>query len=212
MAVLYDGEVQIRKTVTDPYNNNCYVVVCPETNESVIIDAPNEADKIFAEAQGTDVKAVLLTHTHFDHIGSFEALKSALKVPMVVHPADEDQLPQSADQHFQHNGTFSFGTITFKTIHVPGHTPGGTSLLWGKHLFSGDTLFPNGPGYTTSAENLRQLVGSLEERIFVLDDDINVYPGHGDETVLGREKKQYAEFKKRTLPPDFHGEVTWLPK
>ena len=210
MAVLYDGEIQIRKTVTDPYDNNCYVVVCPKTNESVIIDAPNEADKILTEAEGTDVKAVLFTHTHFDHIGSFRELKKTLKVPMVVHPADADQLPEPPDQHFQHEGTFSFGTITFKTIHVPGHTPGGTSLLWGKHLFSGDTLFPNGPGRTTSPENFRQLVDSLGERIFVLSDDTNVYPGHGAETVLGNEKKEYEVFKQRSHPADLHGNVLWL--
>ena len=210
MAVLYDGEVQIRKTVTDPYDNNCYVVVCPKTNESVIIDAPNESHKILAEAEGTDVKAVLFTHTHLDHIGSFKELKAALKVPMVVHPADAGKLPDPPDQLFEHEGTFSFGTITFRTIHVPGHTPGATSLLWGKHLFSGDTLFPNGPGRTDTAENFRQLVKNLEERIFVLSDDTNVYPGHGGETVLGREKEQYEVFKQGSHSPNLRGSVLWL--
>ena len=210
MAVLYDGDIQIRKTVTNPYDNNCYVVVCPKTNESVVIDAPAEAHKILAEAEGTDVKAVLITHSHRDHIGSFMELKSALKVPMVIHPDDAAQLPEPPDQYFEHDGSFSFGTITFKTIHVPGHTPGGVSLLWGKHLFPGDTIFPNGPGATKSPESFRQLVRSLEERIFVLPDDIDVYPGHGAETVLGREKKQYEAFKKRSHPPDLCGGVNWL--
>jgi glyoxylase-like metal-dependent hydrolase (beta-lactamase superfamily II) len=210
MAVLFNNGIQIRKTVTGSYVNNCYIVVCPKTNESVIIDAPAEPDKILAEAEGTDVKAVLFTHTHFDHIGSYTELRNALNVPMIVHPDDAPQLPEPPDRHFQHDGTFSFGTITFNTIHVPGHTPGGTSFLWGKHLFSGDTLFPNGPGNTTSADNFRRLVKSLEERIFALEDDINVYPGHGVETVLGREKKQYDVFKNASHPPSLYGDVQWL--
>jgi glyoxylase-like metal-dependent hydrolase (beta-lactamase superfamily II) len=213
MAVLYKGEdIEIRKIVTGSYSNNAYLAVCPKTNESVIIDAPDEADKILDQAQDTNVQAVLFTHTHFDHIPSFDALKSALKVPMVVHPDDEDQLPGKADRHFSDNGAFSFGSITFRTIHVPGHTPGGTSLLWGDHLFSGDTLFPGGPGYTESGPNFQQLVGALEEKIFVLADNLNVYPGHGDETVLNKEKALFGEFKKRDLPDDFHGEVAWVAK
>ncbi len=210
MPVLYDGEIQIRKIVTGAYENNCYLAICPKTNESVIIDAPAEAEKILKQAEGTEVKAVLFTHTHFDHIGCFKELKTALKVPMVVHPADADQLPEPPDQLFEHEGIFSFGAITFRTIHVPGHTPGGTSLLWGKHLFSGDTLFPGGPGMTTSPENFRQLVKSLGERTFVLPEDTNVYPGHGVETVLGNEKKQYEAFKQHSHPPDLCGNVLWL--
>lgn len=210
MPVIYDGEdIQIRKIVTGSYDNNAYLAVCPKTNESVIIDAPAEPEKIVKQAEGTDVKAILFTHTHFDHIDGTKELKSATNVPLVVHPDDADQLPVKADRFFEHEGTFSFGSIIFKTIHVPGHTPGGTSLLWGKHLFSGDTIFPGGPGYTGSAENFQQLVNGLAERIFVLPDDINVYPGHGVETVLGEEKKLYETFKQRSHAPDLCGHVSW---
>ena len=82
-------------------------------------------------------------------------------------------------------------------------------MMWGKHLFYGDTLFPGGPGYTTSPQNFRQLVSNLEEKIFVLPDDINVYPGHGKETVLGKEKKSYEAFKQRAHPADLSGEGAW---
>lgn len=210
MSVIYKGEeIEIRKIVTGSYENNAYLAVCPKTNESVIIDAPAEPEKVLAQAEGTKVVAILFTHTHFDHIDGTKELKAGTNVPLVVHPDDEGELPVKADKYFEDNGTFSFGSITFKTIHIPGHTPGGTSLLWGKHLFSGDTLFPGGPGRTTSPQNFRQLVGSLEEKIFVLPDDINVYPGHGKETVLGKEKKSYEAFKQRAHPSDLSGEVTW---
>ena len=146
MAILHkDENIEIRKIVTGDFENNAYLVVCPKTNESVIIDAPAEPERVLDQAKDTNVQAVLFTHTHFDHIDGAQALKDALGVPLVVHPDDESELPVKADKHLEDEGSFSFGNITFRTIHNPGHTPGATSLVWGKHLFSGDTLFPGGP-------------------------------------------------------------------
>ena len=210
MAVLYKGDdIEIRKIVTGSYANNAYLAICPKTNESVIIDAPAEPEKILEQASDTDVQAILFTHTHFDHIDSTKVLKDRTQVPLFVHPDDSGELPVKADKFFQDNGSFSVGSITFRTIHIPGHTPGGTSLLWGNHLFSGDTLFPGGPGYTTNATNFQVLVGSLANKVFVLDDQINIYPGHGEEGVLGQCKSLYEAFKSRVHPKDLHGHVSW---
>ena len=151
MPVLHkDENIEIRKIVTGDYVNNAYLVVCPRTNQSVMIDAPAEPERVLEQAKDTNVQAVLFTHTHFDHIDGAQAIKDALGVPMIVHPDDESELPLKADQHLEDGGSYSFGNITLKTIHNPGHTPGATSLIWGNHLFSGDTLFPGGPGYTES--------------------------------------------------------------
>ena len=209
MAVIFNSGIEIRKINTGPYDNNAYIVVCPETKESVIIDTPAEPEKILAEAQGTHVKAILITHCHRDHILGHREIKEATGVPVWVHESEADVLPLPPEHFFQHDGQVTFGTITLTTIHVPGHTTGGTSLLWRDHLFSGDTLFPNGPGRTDSPANFQQLVRSLEERIFVLPDNVAVYPGHGADTVLGREKEQYRQFKQRPHRPDLCGGVLW---
>ena len=99
MAVLHkDENIEIRKIVTGDFENNAYLVVCPKTNESVIIDAPAEPERVLDQAKDTNVQAVLFTHTHFDHIDGAQALKDALGVPLVVHPDDEGELPVKADQ------------------------------------------------------------------------------------------------------------------
>ena len=105
MAVLHkDEDIEIRKIVTGSFENNAYLVVCPKTNESVIIDAPAEPERVLDQAKDTNVQAVLFTHTHFDHIDGAQALKDALGVPLVVHPDDEGELPVKADQALGRRG------------------------------------------------------------------------------------------------------------
>ena len=146
MAVLHkDENIEIRKIVTGDFENNAYLVVCPKTNESVIIDAPAEPERVLDQAKDTNVQAVLFTHTHFDHIDGAQALKDALGVPLVVHPDDEGELPVKADQHLEDEGSFSFGNITFRTIHNPGHTPGATSLDLGQAPFQRRHPLPRWP-------------------------------------------------------------------
>ena len=210
MAVIHSNGIEIRKISTGSYDNNCYVVVCPRTKESVIIDTPAEPEKILAEAQGTQVKAILMTHCHMDHILGHREVKEATGASVWVHESEAKELPLPPEHFFQHQGQVTFGTITLATIHVPGHTTGGTSLLWGDHLFSGDTLFPNGPGKTMTPANFQQLVKNLEERILILPDVVTVYPGHGADTVLGREKEQFRQFKQRPHRPDLYGDVLWM--
>ena len=210
MAVIFKDGIEVRKISTGSYDNNAYVVVCPQTQESVIIDTPAEPEKIIAEATGTKVKGILMTHCHMDHVLGHKEIRAAFDAPVWVHESEASQLPIPPEHFFQHEGEITFGTITLKTLHVPGHTTGGTSLLWGDHLFSGDTLFPNGPGRTASPANFQQLVKSLEERLFVLPDNVAVYPGHGAVTGLGREKELYLQFKQRSHPADLCGDVMWL--
>ncbi|MBI3744384.1 MAG: MBL fold metallo-hydrolase [Chloroflexi bacterium] len=210
MAVVHRDGLEVRKVSCGPYDNNVYVLVCPKTKQSVIVDTPLEPEKALAEAKGTKVVGILLTHCHQDHILGHKQIREATGAPVWVHPTEASALPVKPDHAFGHNGSVSFGTITLKTIHVPGHTTGGTALLWGDQLFSGDVLFPNGPGKTWSVEAFKQLVTNLRERIFTLPDDVRVYPGHGSDTVLGREKEQFRQFESRPHKPDLHGDVLWL--
>lgn len=210
MAKIFSGGIEIRKISTGPYDNNCYVLVCPDTQESVIIDTPAEPEKILAEARGTTVKAILMTHCHLDHVLGHREIKEATGAPVWVHESEAGLLPMPPERLFGHAGQVHFGNVLLRTVHVPGHTPGGTSIIWEGHLFSGDTLFPNGPGKTTSPANFKQLLKSLEARIFVLPDTFAIHPGHGADTLLGREKEQYRLFGQRPHRPDLCGDVVWL--
>ena len=210
MAVMFSDGIEIRRVSTAPYNNNCYVLVCRESKESVIIDAPSEPERVLAEAATSKVVAIVTTHCHMDHVLGLVELQRATGAPVAVHPAEADRLPLRSEKELVHHGSFRFGTIALKTIHVPGHTPGGIAFLYEKHLFSGDSLFPNGPGKTQSPRDFRQLVKNLQERIFTLPDDVLVYPGHGESTVLGAEKEQFRVFSHRPHRPDLCGDVLWL--
>jgi len=95
-------------------------------------------------------------------------------------------------------------------LHTPGHTPGSLCLLSGKHLFSGDTLFPGGPGKTGNPAAFEQIINSITEKLFILPDETLVYPGHGEDTVLGKEKQEFAVFSSRPRTPGLCGDVLWL--
>ena len=210
MSVSPSGGLEVRKVSAGPYDNNAYVIVSRATGESVIVDTPAEPEKVLAAAEGTHVRAILITHCHPDHIQGHREIVAATGAPVWVHASEAEKLPIAPQHLFQHQGEIRLGQETLVTLHVPGHTTGGTALLWGKQLFSGDTLFPNGPGKTWSAEAFRQLVSMLKERIFSLDDDVSVRPGHGVDTALGREKQQFRLFESRTHAPDIYGDVLWL--
>ena len=210
MALHYDGEIQIKKLELGPYTTNCYIVVCPKTRESVIIDTPAEVAKILAAAKGTTVKYILITHTHSDHLEAFQQVRSATGAPVGVHPLEAAGLPSRPDLLLEDGDAVSFGAVSLKAIHTPGHSPGSICLLSGKHLFSGDTLFPGGPGHTASTAALVQILDSIARRLFALPDDTLVYPGHGPDTVLGKERKEYSIFAHRPHRPGLCGDVLWL--
>ena len=210
-AYHYEGpDLLIKKFVVGPYSNNCYVVIDPTTRASVLIDTPFEPERILQEVAGVDLKYVLITHSHMDHIQAWDAIRRAFpNVPAGVHSADAPKLPSPPTFFIQDGQELAFGRAKLSALHTPGHTPGGTCLLYGRHLFSGDVLFPDGPGHTTSGDDLKQLIGSITTKLFVLPNDVRVYPGHGADAVLGEEKQKYQAFASRPHPPDLHGDIVW---
>ncbi len=190
--------------------SNAYMVVCRETNESVIVDTPGDAAKILDQASGTQVKYILITNNHFDHLAWLAGVKAALGAPVAAHPLDGGGLPLTPDMDLNDGDTIRFGKVEMKVLHTPGHTPGCVCLVTGEYLVSGDTLFPGGPGRTGSPEALTQIIESITDKLLGLADETQVFSGHGEPTILKKEKEEIAVFKSRSHDPGLCGDVLWL--
>jgi glyoxylase-like metal-dependent hydrolase (beta-lactamase superfamily II) len=183
------------------------------TREGVLVDAPAETEKILRRLNRVNpisIKYLLLTHNHVDHIGALSQLKCKLKVPVVVHSLDTMNLPSLPDILLEDDDNLFFGKMRLKVLHTPGHTPGSVCYLINRHLFSGDTIFPGGPGKTRTPSDFKQIIKSITEKIFVLPEETQIYPGHGETTTLRDEKKKFAVFSSQPHNPNLCGDVLWL--
>lgn len=201
-------DIQIKKLVLGTYSTNCYIIISQVTGDSVIIDAPAEPDIIIENLKDTHPCYILLTHGHKDHVGALAKLHSKLKIPLAAHAA-EVGLPVIPEIRLNDGDKITFGDILLDVLYTPGHTPGSICFLHNKYLFSGDTIFPGGPGYTRSTSDFRQIITSIKDKIFVLPDDTEFLPGHGMSTSVKREKNKYTDFILRQRDSDLHGDVTW---
>ena len=207
MATVAKNEsIQIECNGLGPFGTNSYIMTCLKTGDSVVFDAPGDAPKILGQLHHTNPKYILMTHNHMDHTGALAELKSALNVPVAAHAADRLPIPTDLLTDCE---AIMFGNIHLAVMHTPGHTPGSLCFYTEGYLISGDTLFPGGPGKTGSPANFRQIVESLKNKIFVLPDDTQVFAGHGDDTVLGREKQAFEAFSARPHDPNLCGDVLW---
>jgi glyoxylase-like metal-dependent hydrolase (beta-lactamase superfamily II) len=187
---------------------NSYVVACEETQEAVIIDPGAEAQRIYRVVtfHGFTLKYVINTHGHVDHIGGVAEIIEKTGVPFLMHKEDMYLLDGLADDPLQaylqvpqpptpstflsDGDLISVGKLEFQVIHTPGHTPGSVCFLTGNTLFSGDTLFANSIGRADlPGGNHEQLISSIHERLLPLDEHIRVYPGHGNVTTIGNERR-----------------------
>ena len=211
MAVLEkDENIQIERLRLGPFDTNAYIVICSKTGDSVLIDAPADVSAIMHRLKGTNPKYILLTHNHMDHVGALSAVYSKLNIPIAAHALDTVNLPSPPEMLLNDGDTISFGHLKFEALHTPGHTPGSLCFKTGHHLISGDTIFPGGPGKTWSPFDFSQIIKSITEKIFTLPDDTQIYPGHGDSTVLKKEKEQFTVFSSRPHSPNLCGQVFWL--
>jgi glyoxylase-like metal-dependent hydrolase (beta-lactamase superfamily II) len=194
-----DGtSVEIRKLSVGSMDNNAYVIRDTGSNQALLVDAADDPDRLLAEVEGLDLIGIFTTHGHFDHWQALAPVADATGAPVWLHPGDAEMVPRPADRAAEGGATITVGGVQLQMIHTPGHTPGSTCLLLGDHLFTGDTLFPGGPGNTFgNAAAFAQIMDSLESRLFILPDQTWVYPGHGDDTTLGAERPSLSEWHAR---------------
>ncbi len=191
-------------------DNNGYILTCRRTGEKVIIDAPDESEKLADAAGDGPIKAIIITHRHADHTAGLRRLKERTGAPVAAHPDDAPALPMTPDILLQDGDSMAVGDLSLQAMHTPGHTPGALCLVIGNHVFSGDTLFKGGPGRTGSPDNFRQVKASIEEKLLPLEDGTAVYTGHGPDTLMGDARREIAQFNSRTHPDDLCGDVEWL--
>jgi glyoxylase-like metal-dependent hydrolase (beta-lactamase superfamily II) len=181
-----------------PYENNIFVVSDEQTGEAYVLDAGPEPQQIAEAAGGLHVKAILITHGHRDHHENVGTLKGLLKVPVAIGIDDAAQLSIEPDMLIVDQQSLAFGPHALRAIHTPGHTAGSTCFLYADHLFSGDTLFPGGPGNTQhDPVRFERIISSIRERLFTLPDETVIHPGHGRDTTIGAERPHLEEWIAR---------------
>ncbi|GAC1365489.1 MAG: MBL fold metallo-hydrolase [Acidimicrobiales bacterium] len=194
-----DTDAEIHATVVGEYANNVFVVRCRATGEALLIDAANEHDRLLEICHELGVRSVVETHGHWDHIQAVPALRDA-GYEVAVTAADAAMLP-SYDSILEDDAVLRVGRLRLRTIATPGHTPGSICFRIEDKpvVFSGDTLFPGGPGNTKfEGSSFDTIIRSIEDRLFApLPADTLVLPGHGASTTIGAETPHLQEWVDR---------------
>ncbi|MGA8847697.1 MAG: MBL fold metallo-hydrolase [Nocardioides sp.] len=196
--------------VDEQMSNNCYLLRCTATGEQVLIDAAADSETLLTLIGEAGLTTVITTHQHWDHHRALATVVEATGARVVAGTPDAaaitTQTGVSVTRPVDHDDTIAVGAATLEVLAIAGHTPGSIALLYTDpapdghaHLFTGDSLFPGGVGSTFGdATAFAQLVDEVEAKIFGrLDDDTWVYPGHGDDTVLGSERPHLEEWRQR---------------
>jgi glyoxylase-like metal-dependent hydrolase (beta-lactamase superfamily II) len=198
----------LKTLVVGPIQANCYVLGCDRTRKAAVIDPGGDADKILIALSKDKLNCVYVinTHGHFDHSGDNKRLREVTGAQLLIHRADAPMiLHQSTsgemwgmkvddspppDRYLEEGDIITFGDLSLKVLHTPGHSPGGISLVMDRIVFVGDTLFAGSIGRTDfPGGDYEGLIRHVREKIFTLGDDVAVYPGHGPKTTVGRERR-----------------------
>jgi glyoxylase-like metal-dependent hydrolase (beta-lactamase superfamily II) len=195
-------DLVITKVSVGPMDNNAYLLRCRHTGDQVLIDAANEPQRLLSLVGDTGLSTVVTTHRHGDHWQGLAGVVEATGARSLAHRADADELPVHSEP-VEEGTVIPVGDCGLEVIHVVGHTPGSIALLYrdpagAPHLFTGDSLFPGGPGGTTDPQNFTSLMDDLETKIFGrLPDDTWFYPGHGADSTLGAERPAIPVWRAR---------------
>ena len=182
------------------YDANCYIVMDEKTKDAVVLDPGGDGEMLerAIKDMGANVKSILLTHGHMDHVGGVEYLSDKLNVPFYISKIDEEYMEKdnyvfgsirNANGYVEDGNELSFGSLNIKVIATPGHTKGGLCFLIEDKLFTGDTLFQGSIGRTDFiGGSFPEIINSIKTKLLPLGDEIEVYPGHGPKSSIGYEK------------------------
>ncbi|MFF5568678.1 MBL fold metallo-hydrolase [Streptomyces sp. NPDC012623] len=195
--------LMISKVAVGPMGNNAYLLRCRATGEQLLIDAANDAPTLLTLIGADGIASVVTTHRHGDHWQALAEVVAATGATTYAGRYDAEGIPVPTDVPVDDGDTVRVGEIELRALHLVGHTPGSIALVYDDphghaHVFTGDCLFPGGPGKTAGPAEFTSLLDGLEAKIFdVLPDEAWIYPGHGDDSTLGAERPHLAEWRAR---------------
>jgi len=193
-----------------PWPMNCYFVVCLETNQAAIVDPGADSELILSNIEDLDVRAILLTHGHADHVGALEQIKRETGAQVMISPLDAAHFKLNYDAPINHRDTIKLGNQILTAIHTPGHTPGQTCFDLGDgRKIVGDTIFVGGPGRTWSPKDFSTTMETMAAIVFQWPDDTIFFPGHGPSGTIGKERPYFEQFLRKGWSKKLYGDVTW---
>jgi glyoxylase-like metal-dependent hydrolase (beta-lactamase superfamily II) len=200
----------LKSKAVGPWPMNTYAVICEETKTSAIIDPGADPHSILEMVKGTQVRKILLTHAHTDHVGALPEIKEATGAPVFLHPAEREKFGVKFDISLKGGDVFKIGNHRIHSIYTPGHTPGMMSFNIGNfRMIVGDTIFVGGPGKTWSAEDFLTTMRTMQNIVFQWSDETIFYPGHGPSGRIGDERSAFEAFLDKGWSKDLFGDVTW---
>ncbi|MCC9706366.1 MBL fold metallo-hydrolase [Streptomyces sp. MNU76] len=195
--------LMISKVAVGPMDNNAYLLRCRATDEQLLIDAANDAGTLLTLIGDDGIASVVTTHRHGDHWQALAEVVAATGARAYAGREDAEGIPVPTDVPVDDGDTIRVGRVELTARHLVGHTPGSIALVYDDphghpHVFTGDCLFPGGPGRTTRPEEFNSLMDGLETKLFdVLPDETWIYPGHGNDTTIGTERPHLVEWRER---------------
>lgn len=205
------AKLELRQREVGPWPMNTYALVCPITRASVLFDPGADPDTLSEMLSGSEPVAILLTHTHLDHIDALEEMKSRLSVPVMCHPGPHvDGLELAADRHLDTGDVVQVGRYALQVYHAPGHTDDQICFLLtdDDRAIVGDTIFAGGPGKTWSPEGFDATRQTLRQVVLSWPDETICHPGHGPSFRLGDQRQAIEAFLAKDHGP-FFGDATW---
>jgi len=195
---IFSGDsFDVSRVIVGPLENNSYLITDRTSGDALLVDAADDAAAILEFVGDTPVVGVFTTHGHGDHHEAVPAVPQALDAPFMLHPLDEAVAGKAADIAIE-TGELRIGDTVASVVHTPGHTAGSVCLSLPGVVFTGDTLFPGGPGATRFGHSsFTTIIDSLERELFTLPDETVVFPGHGASTTIGTERPQLASWIER---------------